>query len=179
MVWVLLAILAAGITACGGPTIVSEAQLDDVHFVAGEKQQVRGEPITLLVPKPFERAADHGWVAKLNGTPFALLRVDVLRPLPEQGMDAILNQRVRAIRKAGVAGVLRDERVQLGDLDGRLIEAVELVGDRREALLLVATETEDGLVTATLALPATMLKREGDVLRAALRSLRVAVPSQR
>lgn len=171
--------LGVGFASCGGPQVATESQLDQVHFTDGEQQQVRGEPITLRVPKPFERAADHGWVAKIQGTPFAMLRIDVLRPLPEEGMDAILDQRVRAIRKAGVAGVLRDEKVSLGDLDGRMIEAVELVGDQRGALLLLATETEDGLVTATLALPATLLKREGAVLRAALLTMRVAEPPRR
>ncbi len=169
-------LLVPVVSACSGPQVATESDLDRVHFEAGERQQVRGEPITLVVPKPFERAADHGWVAKVNGRPVALLRVDCVRPVPEQGMDAILDQRVREIRKAGVAGVLRDERVVLGDLDGRLVEAVELVGDQRNALLLVATETEDALVTATIAVPATVLKREGDVLRAALRTLRVAAP---
>lgn len=172
-------LLAASTLACTGPQVATEAELDDAHFAAGEVQQVRGEPITLAVPKGFERASDHGWLAKVRGRPVAALRVDVVRPVPEQGMDAILDQRVREIRKAGVAGVLRDERVELGDLDGRLVEAVELVGDHRSALVLVATETEDALVTATLALPATMLKREGEMLRAALRTLRVAAPSRR
>lgn len=108
------------------------------------------------------------------------LRLQVT-PEPEGGATAHVNRLLADIERQGQAGVLRDQVVALGDLDGRLIEAADLPPTTRgqgnpQALWLVVVVAEDGMYTASATGPAAELKARRPLLEAFLLSVRVAAP---
>ncbi len=165
-------------TACGAvQTASTPLDVEKIQVEAGERRSIPGTGASIEIPKPFERKADRVFVLQHRGQVVALLTVE-LHELGEQDPEALVDKRLEAVRRSGMAGVLRDERVELGDLDGRLIEAIDLVGAQRNAMLMVAVESERGLVLAQIVAPLALLKARREPLEAALRSLRVASPRE-
>ncbi len=172
-----LALLCACATAAATPPPrIDTAWLE---FRDGPRQTITGTDVSLEVPAPFERASDRVFWVRKDGQVLALLQIEVLDPAPEHGADGVVDAKTREVRRTGVGGVVRDEPVELGDLDGRLVEIIEVVGVERGALLMLATETERALVVATLAVPAAVHARSVETLRRALLSLRVVAAPRR
>lgn len=171
-----IAVTLALLCACAGAVATQPQRVDTawLKFSAGPRQTIIGTSVSLDVPLPFERASDRVFWVRKDGLVLALLQIEVVDPPPELGADGVVEAKMRDVRKSGVGGVVRDEPVELGDLDGRLVEIVEVIGVERGALLLLATDTEQALVVATLAVPAEVHARSAETLRTALRSLRVA-----
>ncbi|MEY3012001.1 MAG: hypothetical protein RIT45_736 [Pseudomonadota bacterium] len=173
-----LGLVLSAATACGAvQTTPTPLDVDKITVERGERSSIPGTGASLEIPKPFERKADRVFVLQHRGQVVALLTVE-LHQLGDQDPEAVIDKRIEAVRRSGMAGILRDERVELGDLDGRLIEAIDLVGAQRNAMLLVAVESERGLVLAQIVAPVALLKARRAPLEAALRSLRVASPRE-
>lgn len=171
-----LACLGA-LPACGGPQLAPPVDVEKVRFEPGDRHEIAGTGVSLELPKPFERKADRAFTVVSGGQVVALLTIEV-HALGDRDADSLLDARLETMRRSGLAGVLRDERVELGDLDGRLIEAVDLIGAQRNALMLVATEGEQGLIVAQVIAPLALMKARRDAFEEMLRSLRVAAPSR-
>ena len=77
------------------------------------------------------------------------------------------------MQRGGRAGLIRNEAVELGDLDGHYIEAIDLLGNNRQVLYQVVVESEDGLYIASIYAPIGLHKTHGEALGETVRSLRV------
>lgn len=172
-----LLLCLASLPACAGPQLAPPVDVEKVRFEPGERHEIAGTGVSLELPKPFERKADRAFTAMSGGQVVALLTVEI-HALGDRDADSLLDARLETMRRSGLAGVLRDERIELGDLDGRLIEAVDLVGAQRNALMMVATEGEQGLIVAQVIAPVALMKARRDVFEEMLRSVRVAAPSR-
>lgn len=169
-------LLTAGLGGCAGAQAVPQPiDLTQVQLERGDRVSVGPAGVSMRVPKPFERRADRAFTLSQGGQIIALLSIEI-HPLGDRDGDAALDARLEAIRRSGIAGIVVDEQVELGDLDGRLVEAIDLIGARRSGLLLVAVEAEPGLVIAQVVAPAEVIKHARAELVAALTSLRIAAP---
>jgi hypothetical protein len=177
----LLLPLCCALPGCGaaGAGVAAETSPgDEPRLTAGRRVRFGGNPASFELPKGLLKADATTWVLQAGGGQTELVVKLTVERSPDDGVDAYLDKQIRRIHKLGKAGVLRDEMVPLGDLDGRYIESAELpvaVAEPalRKAIWQVTTEAETGLYTlAVIGLHAAM-EREREVLISALRSLRV------
>ncbi len=170
----LAALLGVVLSACsGGTQVVHKLDPDKIKLGKPRHQAVRGTKASLEVPEGFERVADRVWAVKQRGGLVMVLNV-VRTPAPKGGLEIWLRMRIQAVQRSGQAGITRNDAVELGDLDGRYVEAVEVVGQHRRALFLVAAETEDGVYVASVYMPVSLYKRFGAAVATTVKSLRVA-----
>ncbi len=148
----------------------SKIKLEDTH-----RQEVRGTRASLQIPVSIKRRADRVWSLKQHDGLVLLLNVQRLRR-PDEGMEVWLRRRLELVQRTGRASLIRNEPVELGELDGRYLEAVDLLGRDRKVLYQVVVEGEDGLYLASLYAPLSLHKSHGDALRKTVRSLRVQAP---
>jgi hypothetical protein len=153
-----------------GPTDAPKVDAERIEFAAGKRDTARGAFATLIVPKPFVRKANHAWWIEQDGVAAALLTVEAA-PAPDIGMDAWVAMRIRKVESGGQAGVTRNERIEIQDLDARLIEASDLRGDARSAVMMVVVEDEKNLIVATIYATADVMDAGHSHFEAALRSL--------
>lgn len=134
-------------------------------------QHVRVTP-----PKGCKVAQPDLWVCQHGPDRVTILRVARLAE-PEDGSDAYLDRLVRDLGKNGQADVERDERIALGDLEARRIDAVALREKPPTAIWLVAVAAEDGLYTVSVAGLASDLRDKSKDYDAFLQSLRITTAS--
>ncbi len=169
----LLTLVACAAVACGGLTqTVRQLDPDKIKLDKRARQDVRGTGATLEVPTSFERAADRVWTLKQHGGLVFLLNVRRTRT-PEQGAERWFKEKIALVQRSGQAGITANEPVELGDLVGHYIEAIDLVGANRQVLYQVVVEVEDGLYVASLYAPIALRKSHGEALAATVKSLRV------
>jgi len=96
---------------------------------------------------------------------------------PAGGGDAYVDSLVQALGKGGRAGVERDARIRLGDLDARRIDAATLRERPPIGLWMVIAAAEDGLYTATAYGLRDDLRARQVEIDAYLASLRVEAPT--
>ena len=141
----------------------------------GQRHAIAGSRATLVVPKDFRVVDPTTWVWPLGQDRGIVLHVQRSQE-PEAGMQATIDAQVRAIEQQGEAGIERDKMVPVGDLEGRLVQAVELRKRPAHARWVLSVLAEDGVYTLTLDGEADELRRRQTVLDALLRSLRVPLP---
>ena len=158
---------------CGASTwTVHKLEPDKIKLDKRTRQDVRGTRATLEVPTSFKRAADRVWTLKQHDGLVFLLNVRRTRT-PEQGAERWFKQKIAQVQRSGQAGITANDPVELGDLVGHYIEAIDLVGANRQVLYQVVVEVEDGLYIASLYAPISLRKSHGEALAATVKSLRV------
>ncbi len=159
------------IVGCGGTFIAPDTGAR-LEISPGDRVQLARSRLSMAIPKGFEKRSDDAWVAERGGQTAILLRF-VKHPLPEGDVDAWIDDLINSVKKAGRAGVLRDERITLGDLDARHIGAEDLLGTSRTAIRMVVAPAEDGVYVASFVAEAATLRAHLTVLDAALLTLRI------
>ena len=142
----------------------------------GERVPIEGTSASIVVPRGYAKLDAGTWGLELERGRAVLLKVQRV-PEPEIGAQTYVDQIVAAMHSQGNEDLERDEAVTLGDLRGRLLEAVELRGNEPASLWLVVLVAEDGMYTATVAGPAVEVRSKRAELEAFLTSLRVPLPS--
>ena len=160
------------LAACSGagPVVLDLPRTD------GERHPLLGAPhASVAVPKDLEVVAPLTWVWQ---TPDGPLLLGVRRNQePREGMHAALDREIRQMQAGGEADVMADHLVQLGDLEGRLVEATTTKKDAPPtALWLLLCGAEDGLYALSVAGPTVAMGERRKDLQAFLTSLRVATP---
>lgn len=169
-----LLVLLSGLSACSGATrVVHKLDPDKVVLKPTDKQDVRGTRATLEVPRGFTRASDRVWTLKQRKSVVLLLNVQRVK-LPERGAERWLKRRIQVVQRSGQAGITRNEAVELGDLDARYVEAIDLVGRQRQVVYQVVAEGEDGMYIVSLYAPISLHKTHGKQLGTIVRSLRIS-----
>jgi hypothetical protein len=172
MVWI-----AAGMTlvsACTAAPVVDTAPVADGQRVTvpiGTLNQVSLEP-----PKGARRLDPQTWLWSSGPDQAVVLRVQQ-NPEPEGGTTAYVDRQLAVIHEGGDAGVERDERMQLGDLEARRVHAVELRKQPPAALWLVIATAEDGMFVISAAGPRDLLRTRSRELDAFLASVRILPPA--
>ncbi len=167
-----LQLLAAlTLTACSGTDVVPELAKTD-----GLRHPLLGAPhASVIVPKGLDVAAPLTWLWPSNDGPI-LLTVRRQQE-PGDGMNAQLDRVIRTMQEGGEADVMGDSIVQLGDLEGRLVEATTLrKQDPPTSLWLMLCVAEDGMYALTVAGPTGVIKDRRKELRAFMESLRIVSP---
>lgn len=161
------------LVGCGGPEAPTLPTTDGrpVTVPLASTLQVR-----VAVPKGCKVLDGSLWACQHGPDRVALLRV-ARQQEPDEGTDAYLDKLVRDLGKNGQAGVERDERVALGDLEARRIDAVALREKPATAIWLLAAAAEDGLYTASVAGAAGDLREKAKEYEAFLLSLRITTAS--
>lgn len=167
---ILLALLGT-ILACSGKTLV------DLPVTTGGRRTLPAAPGSVEVPPGLRIVDPQTWALPLPDGKVIGLRLQRL-PDPDGGAMAQVDKLIRQMEKTGQAGVERDAVVQLGDLEGRLVQAVDLGKEDPQALWLVVAVAEDGVYTASVAGPATEVRSRRGMLEGFLLSLRVPVPGR-
>lgn len=156
------------LTGCGG----AQTPSGPARIADGSQVLVTGLGATVLVPAGYTFFDSATWLLDLSPTERVVLHVE-RSPEPEQGYEGAVDERIKQMDREGEAGVERDEWVKLDDLDGRMIEAIELRRRPPGALWLVVTGAEDGMYTASAAGPAAVLRQRRTEIEGFLRSLRI------
>lgn len=156
----------------------SAPQVAPPEIATGERIGIPGTSATIAVPRGFARIDPLSWGMEVENGRVVLLRVQRAEE-PAAGAEAHVDDLVAEINRLGQEGIERDEHVALGDLQGRMIQAVELRGEEPASLWLVIVIAEDGMYTASAVGPATDVRRMRPELERFLMSLRVplAAPS--
>lgn len=163
---------AAALLSCSSPAQV------DLPTTTGDRLTVpigRQNQVTLAPPKGWKQVEHQTWALPLGQDRVLLMRAN-LGPEPEGGLDAYIDGQLRELGKLGQGGAERDERIALDDLEARAVKVVDLRNKPPVALWMVAVVAEDGLFTATALGPLDDLRKRGDEVDKALRSLRIAAP---
>lgn len=160
------------VAACSGAQVASVDQLPKAD---GQRHTLPGSRASIVIPKDFRIADATTWIWPLGQERNVIVHVQRAQE-PEMGAMAWLDKTVADMEKQGAAGVERDQRVLLGDLDGRLLEAIELRSKPPNALWQLMTVAEDGMWTVTAAGPADALRQRRTVVEAFLLSLRIEAP---
>ncbi len=170
----LLMALALVLPACSGAETTPDMPKTD-----GLRHSLLGAPhASVIVPKGLETAAPLTWLWPTNDGPI-LLTVRRQQEPPE-GMNAQLDHVIREMQQGGDADLMGDRVVQLGDLEGRLVEATTLrKQDPPTSLWLMLCVVEDGMYALTVAGPTGAIKDRRKELLTFVESLRVAMPSER
>jgi hypothetical protein len=171
-VWLALWALVGAVGCSSAPQLASIEQLPAAD---GQRHPISGSQASLVVPRDFRIVEPTTWVWPLGQNRAIVLRVQRAQE-PEAGLQATLDAQVRAIEQQGEAGIERDQMVPVGDLEGRLLEAVELRRRPPQARWVLTVLAEDGVYTLSLDGEAEELRRRQTVLEATLRSLRVPLP---
>ncbi len=158
-------------TACGAVAVVAP----EPTLQPGQRTSIPGMRLSLEIPKPFKRHDDRTWVVRQGDQVHTVMRVAVQKR-PEGNVDSWIDQRIVSVGRSGQAGILRNETVKLGDIDGRLIVAQDLHGTSRNGLMQMIAQAEDGLYVVTFAGPVSILRKHGALLVKALRSIEVPSP---
>lgn len=169
----LVTLTAALLAACSSPQ-----ELGNLPTTSGDRLTVpigRQNQVTFAPPKGWKQVEDQTWALSLGQDRVLLMRAN-LSAEPEGGLDGFIDQQLKEVGKLGQGGAERDERVMLDDLEGRLLKVVDLKNRPPVALWMVAAVAEDGLYTATVLGPLDDLRKRGDEVEKALRSLRIAPP---
>lgn len=168
----LLALATALTTACSSP------QETALPTTTGERLTVpigRQNQVTLAPPKGWKQVEAQTWALPLGQDRILLLRAN-LGSEPEGGLDVYIDNQLKELGKLGQGGAERDERLVLDDLEARLLKVVDLRNKPPVALWMVAALAEDGLVTVSALGPLDDLRKHGEEIEKALRSLRIAAP---
>ena len=112
------------------------------------------------------------WALLLGQSRALVLRV-YRAPEPEGGGDKYVDSLLAALGKSGQADVEGDVRIKLGDLDARLVKAVELRNKPALALWMVIAVAEDGLYTASVYGERDVIVEKTKEVEGFLRSLRI------
>ncbi len=173
-VWIIAVLMVAALAcACAGPQVqppIAEATGQRVDVAIGRANLASAAP-----PKGAKVVDAQTWLLALGVDRGIVLRVH-RGDLPEGGAVPYVDSLLRALGKAGQAGVERDEPCRLGDLDARAVHAVELRNKPAMALWLVIAEAEDGLYTATAYGQRDDLRANAAQVQAFLTSLRIDRP---
>jgi hypothetical protein len=158
-------------TACGTVAVLAP----EPTLKPGQRTSIPGTQMSLEIPKPFKRHDDRTWVVRQDDQIHTVMRV-VVQKKPKGNVDSWIDQRIVSVGRGGQAGILRNETVTLGDINGRLIVAQDLRGTSRNGLMQMVAQAEDGLYVVTFAGPVSILHKHGALLVKALSSVRVASP---
>ena len=165
--------LTWALSGCSGPTqVIHRLDPDKIRLGDARLKSVPGTRAQLKIPEGFKRRADRVWVVTQHKGVVLLLNV-VRAPSPKAGLDAWLKSRIAAVQRSGQAGLIQDEQTTFGDLEGRYIEAMEVVGKERRVLFLGAVEAEDGVYLVSVLSPLSLHKRFRAKLKELVTSLRV------
>ncbi len=168
--WLLLFALAA----CSGPEVLVELPKTD-----GMRHPLLGAPhVSVVVPKDMEVVQPLTWAWRTVDGPIVLT---VRRQQePADGMNAELDREIRKMQEGGEADLMGDATLQLGDLEGRLVEATTLrKADPPTTLWLMLCVAEDGMYALTVAGPTGGIKDRRVELLAFMHSLRIVPPQER
>ncbi len=167
----LLFTLLLACVACSGAETAAELPKTD-----GQRHVLLGAPhASVIVPKGLDVAAPLTWVWQTNDG--AILLTVRRQQEPPDGMNAQLDHVIRQMQQGGEADLMGDRSVQLGDLEGRLVEATTLrKADPPTSLWLMLCVAEDGMYALTVAGPTVALKERRKELLQFVESLRIASP---
>ncbi len=154
------------VTACAGGSVVP------TPVRTGSRHGLAGSPASIVIPTGLRKLDHRTWARFEGGQAVVILRF-AIKPEVDATLDGHVDDVVAALGRDGTWGVTRDERVDLADLEARLIEALELFGESRRALWQIVTVAETGLYTVSLIGLASALEAHRAVYEGALRSLRV------
>jgi len=170
----LLLYAALALAACSGVETMDELPKTD-----GLRHPLLGAPhVSVVVPKGLDVVQPLTWLWQTEDGPILLT---VRREQePADGMNAGLDREIRALEQGGQAELADDRAVQLGDLEGRVVEATTVRKDQppTSAWLMVCV-AEDGMYVLTVAGPASAIKDRRPELLAFIESLRIASPADR
>lgn len=164
-------LLCLVLLACGGAAPRADAPVS----ATATRRSVTGAPGHVEIPAGYAAAGPMTWTRKTAQGP-VILHVAV-QSEPAEGADAELDRRLRALEREGEAGVERDERITLGDLDARLVHTVTLRAAPPLGLWLVVTAAEHGMYVVSAAGPRAALRAHQPEIEGFLRSLRVPPPA--
>ncbi len=164
----LISLLLALQCACG-------AAQGAARHADGKRHAVAGTKVSVEVPAGYLIGEGMNWG---SDTPQGAILLTVRRQAePAQGLKAYADQYIQQTQKSGLADIEYDKIVPLGDLEGRLIQAIELNRDNPAAIWLMLTLAEDGLYAAAASGPAAALLVRRQELETFLKSLRIDAPS--
>lgn len=164
----LILLLVAVLCACGAAQGRNKQADGTRHTVAGTR-------VSVEVPKGYLIGEGMNWG---SATPEGAILLTVRRQAePAEGMKAYADQYIKQTQKSGLADIEYDKTVPLGDLEGRLIQAIELNRDHPAAIWLMLTLAEDGLYAAAASGPAAALLVRRQELETFLKSLRIEAPN--
>jgi len=164
----LILLLVAVLCACG-------AAQSGTKQADGARHTVAGTRVSIEVPKGYLIGEGMNWG---TDTPQGGILLTVRRQAePAEGMKAYADQYIKQTQKSGLADIEYDKTVPLGDLEGRLIQAIELNRDHPAAIWLMLALAEDGLYAAAASGPAAALLVRRQELETFLKSLRIAAPT--
>jgi hypothetical protein len=160
--------------ACSGAETAPDLPKTD-----GQRHVLLGAPhASVIVPKGLEVAAPLTWVWQTNDG--GILLTVRRQQEPPEGMNVQLDHVIRQMQQGGEADLMGDRIVQLGDLEGRLVEATTLrKADPPTSLWLMLCVAEDGMYALTVAGPTVAIRDRRKDLLMFVESLRVASPQDR
>jgi hypothetical protein len=154
--------LSVLLLACSGGQVLTTSP-EDLPRADGQRHAVAGSRASLEVPKDFRIVDPTTWLVPLGSDQGILAHLQRTQE-PAEGAMVQLDNAIAALQKQGEADVERDEHVLLGDLDARLVQALELREKPAKALWMVVTAAEDGMYTLTLAGPVAEMRKRGAML---------------
>ncbi len=169
------AALTAGLAAL--PSCSQQIQ-DDYPTATGERLTAPIgilNQVTLSPPKGWKQIEPQTWALSLGQDRLMVMKANLATGI-EGGADSFVDKQLNELGKLGQGGTERDERLPLGDLEGRLIKVVDLRNRPPVGLWMMAADAEDGLFTLTVLGPLDDLRKHGPAIDAALQSLRIAPP---
>ena len=166
----LSALTLACCLGCSAPQVLPP------EIATGDRVGIAGTSATIAVPRGFSRIDAQSWGLEVEHGRVVLLRVQRAEE-PPAGAEAHVDDLVAEINRLGQEGIERDEHVALGDLQGRMIQAVQLRGEEPASLWLMVLVAEDGMYTASAVGPASDIRRLRPELETFLKSLRVPLPA--
>lgn len=160
--------------ACSGGQVLTPSP-DNLPRADGQRHAVAGSRASLEIPKEFRIVDATTWLLPLGPNAGILAHLQRAQE-PADGAMAQLDRAIAELQKQGEADVERDERVILGDLDARLLQALELREKPAKGLWMIVTAAEDGMYTLTVAGPVAEMRTRQAILEPLLLSLRVEAP---
>lgn len=150
-----------GATIVGAP-LVSE----------GRDTRIRDLDVSLRVPAAFDKHKSGVWTLDAGGARHAMLWVQ-RKDTPKEGINGFVENLAANVGRGGRAGVIRREKVELGDLEGHFIEAVTIFGQQHSAVMQLLVGAEDGLYMVSLVATIDTMRRNHKIFEAVVKSLRV------
>jgi len=160
----LLALLALGL-GCSPAALPALA--------AGPELRLDKLPLRLRVPAGLERVDSATWILRNARGEMRLAFKVSAQASPPDGSELHLKKVLRDTDKRGEVVVTATQEIPLDDLTGHFVEARSLRSDPAIGLILVVTEAEDGLYTVVAAGALEVIDASREVLRGAVKSLRV------
>ncbi len=162
------------ILGCSGAQVLTPVP-EDLPKADGQRHSLANSRASLQAPVPFRVVDATTWVLPLAPGSGILVHVQRVQE-PAEGAMGHLDKMIADLQRQGEADVERDEKILLGDLDGRFVRALELRAKPAKGLWMVVTVAEDGMYTVTAAGPLTALRERQALLESFLLSLRVDPP---